>query len=50
MPADAPQVKVDGTRGEGAEIIFYDRRNESREEIAAKISQRDRRHRGAELR
>jgi threonine dehydratase len=38
MPADAPGVKVEGTRGEGAEIIFYDRRNESREEIAAKIS------------
>ena len=39
MPADAPQVKVEGTRGEGAEIIFYDRRTESREQIAAKISQ-----------
>ena len=38
MPSDAPQVKVEGTRREGAEIIFYDRRNESREEIAAKIS------------
>jgi threonine dehydratase len=38
MPADAPQVKVEGTRAEGAEIIFYDRRTESREEIAAKIS------------
>lgn len=38
MPSDAPQVKVDGTRGEGAEIIFYDRRRDSREEIAAKIS------------
>jgi threonine dehydratase len=38
MPLDAPQVKVDGTRDEGAEIIFYDRRSESREEIAAKIS------------
>jgi threonine dehydratase len=38
MPADAPEVKIEGTRGEGAEIIFYDRRNESREEIAAKIS------------
>src|SRR5438067_2134095 len=37
-PADAPQVKVEGTRSEGAEIIFYDRRTESREEIAAKIS------------
>ena len=39
MPSDAPQVKVEGTRGEGAEIIFYDRRNESREAIAAKISE-----------
>jgi threonine dehydratase len=39
MPLDAPGVKVEGTRGEGAEIIFYDRRNESREEIAAKISE-----------
>jgi threonine dehydratase len=38
MPSDAPEVKVDGTRGEGAEIIFYERRNESREAIAAKIS------------
>ena len=38
MPADAPQVKVDGTRAEGAEIIFYDRRTESREEIAARIA------------
>lgn len=38
MPSDAPQVKVDGTRGEGAEIIFYDRRNDSREAIAARIS------------
>ena len=25
MPADAPQVKRDGTRGAGAEIVFYDR-------------------------
>jgi threonine dehydratase len=38
MPADAPQVKVEGTRGEGAEIVFYDRRTESREEIAASIA------------
>ena len=38
MPADAPQVKVDGTRGAGAEIVFYDRRTESREEIAARIA------------
>jgi threonine dehydratase len=39
MPSDAPQVKVDGTRGEGAEIVFYDRRKESREAIAARISE-----------
>ena len=39
MPSDAPQVKVDGTRGEGAEIIFYDRRKDSREEIAGRISE-----------
>ena len=38
MPADAPGVKVEGTRAEGAEIVFYDRRTESREEIAARIA------------
>lgn len=38
MPADAPQVKIDGTRGEGAEIVFYNRRTESREEIAARLA------------
>lgn len=38
MPSDAPQVKVDGTAAEGAEIVFYDRRTESREEIAARIA------------
>ena len=39
MPSDAPAVKVEGTRDEGAEIIFYDRRTESREAIAAKLSE-----------
>ena len=39
MPSDAPAVKVDGTRAEGAEIIFYDRYRDSREAIAAKISE-----------
>jgi threonine dehydratase len=39
MPSDAPQVKMDGTRGEGAEIICYDRRSESREAIADRISE-----------
>jgi threonine dehydratase len=40
MPSDAPQVKLEGTRSEGAEIISYDRRSESREEIAARISEK----------
>ena len=39
MPSDAPAVKLEGTRAEGAEIILYDRRNESREAIAAQISE-----------
>ena len=38
MPSDAPALKVEGTRSQGAEIIFYDRNRESREEIAAKIA------------
>ena len=38
MPADAPRVKIEGTRGEGAEIIFYDRLGESREAVATRIS------------
>lgn len=39
MPANAPQVKIDGTRAEGAEIVLYDRRKDNREEIAARISE-----------
>jgi threonine dehydratase len=39
MPADAPKVKVDATQSHGAEIIFYDRRTESREEIAARLAE-----------
>ena len=38
MPADAPRLKVEGTRAQGAEIIFFDRATESREEIAARIA------------
>jgi threonine dehydratase len=38
MPSDAPAVKIEGTRAEGAEIIFFDRYRDSREAIAAKIS------------
>ena len=39
MPADAPAVKVEGTRQAGAEIIFYDRLSESREAIAARLAE-----------
>lgn len=38
MPSDAPIVKIEGTRAEGADIVFYDRRTESREEIAAALA------------
>jgi len=38
MPADAPRVKVDATREAGADILFYDRATESREEIAARLA------------
>lgn len=38
MPSDAPRVKVDGVLGDGAEIKFYDRNCESREEIAEEIA------------
>ena len=39
MPADAPAVKVEGTKQAGAEIIFYDRLGESREAIAERLAQ-----------
>ena len=46
MPQDAPPVKVEGTRGYGAEIVFYDRgRGESREVMADRIA----RERGVEV-
>jgi len=38
MPSDAPRLKIEGTRSQGAEIIFYDRKTESREEISGRIA------------
>jgi threonine dehydratase len=38
MPRDAPAVKVEGTRAAGAEIVFFDRAGESREEIGARLA------------
>jgi threonine dehydratase len=37
MPQDAPQIKVAATRAYGAEVIFYDRYRESREETGERI-------------
>jgi threonine dehydratase len=38
MPADAPPIKVANTRFYGAEVVFYDRYREDREEIARRIA------------
>jgi threonine dehydratase len=38
MPKDAPAVKVAATRGYGAEVILYDRAEESREKIASRLA------------
>src|SRR2546422_4118780 len=43
MPDDAPKAKVAATRGYGAEIIFYDRLRQDREQVAIEIAERDRR-------
>lgn len=38
MPEDAPKLKVQKTQAYGAEIIFYDRATEDREEIARSLA------------
>ena len=45
MPEDAPAMKMEGTKAYGAEVVTYDRYNESREEIGGAIAA----ERGAEL-
>mgnify|MGYP001799956953 FL=1 len=45
MPTDAPSVKTDGVKSDGADVYLYDRNSENREEIAAEIA----RKRGAAL-
>src|SRR3954451_4205281 len=37
MPADAPKVKLEGTRSHGAEVVLYEK-NQSREKVAAQIA------------
>jgi threonine dehydratase len=39
MPSDAPKLKVERTRADGAEVIFYDRLTEARETIAANLAE-----------
>ena len=39
MPADAPLMKLDATRGYGAEVIIYDRYNEDRGTLAKRYSE-----------
>src|SRR2546425_13346866 len=38
MPKDAPTLKVDATRGYGAEIVFYDRLKDDRAAVARRIA------------
>src|SRR5205814_3668822 len=38
MPADAPAVKLEATRGYGAEILLYDKHKEVREEVAERVA------------
>src|SRR2546422_9250818 len=38
MPADAPTVKLDATRGYGAEVVLYDKHKEVREEVAERVA------------
>jgi threonine dehydratase len=39
MPTDAPKVKVEATRGYGAEIVRYDRQTEDREALARRLAE-----------
>ena len=37
MPADAPVIKIENTRGDGATVVTYDRYHEERERVAAAL-------------
>jgi len=39
MPKDAPQMKIDATRGYGAAVLLYDRYTENREALGAQIAE-----------
>ena len=38
MPIDAPRVKLEATRGYGAQVVSYDASNEDRQKIAEKLA------------
>lgn len=38
MPTDAPSVKLEATRGYGAEVVLYDAHNEDRQKIAERLA------------
>ncbi len=38
MPSDAPHLKIENTNALGAEVVLYDRENESREEIGESLA------------
>jgi len=38
MPTDAPKVKLEATRGYGAEVVLYDAHSEDRQKIAEQLS------------
>lgn len=42
MPSDAPQSKTAATRAYGAEVIFYDRLREDREQVARAVAEKER--------
>ena len=39
MPSDAPRAKVEATRGYGAEVIFYDRERDDRQQVAGEVAE-----------
>ncbi len=39
MPRDAPAIKIENTKAYGAEVVLYDRANEDRDAIGAKLSE-----------
>ena len=38
MPTDAPKVKLEATRGYGAEVVMYNASNEDRQKIAEELA------------